>query len=518
VAAAVDLKSGSIQETFELLKRWCLRPGWGLARVGWDSAISRERVTDLLRAALAEAGVSFQQMELPAGASSDCVARDLLARLATLPPGVVSITGLEWAYPEGGSLHETLGALNFVRETIASFPLRQIWWMPQHIAEQFVLAIPDLESWFSLRLHLEEELLADRRIERPVADIAAISTAEASHLADQLVERMQNAGRAGIAGERIWSELGRPLLNLLKEGGLDDEREYWLARLASFRGRLEEQVRTVQAEKGEGDSETLKAKADLAALMREQGDLAAAAQLWSSILEAAPNSIPAMSNLAAVQSEQGRLAEARELEERVVHMLEEKSGPEDSDLLMPLNDLSITMHDMGDNAGARRLQERAVRIARRTLGDEHPQTLFLTMSLANTLQDQGDATASKRLLEQVVAAQSNSLGPEHKHTMVSRLNLALALKRLGDWQAARTLEEEVLESSRRLMGERHLLTTQAAANLLWTLLRQGELAEANPLFHRSLEWLLSAAPSSLSAPLLRIQSDLREIGSRLPHA
>jgi len=140
------------------------------------------------------------------------------------------------------------------------------------------------------------------------------------------------------------------------------------------------------------------------------------------------------------------------------------------------------------------------------------------MNLANTLQEQGDAGAAKRLLQQVVAAQSRRLGPEHKETMMGRLNLALALKRLGDWQAARTLEEEVLESSRRLMGERHLLTTQAAANLLWTLRRQGALAESGTLFHRSLEWLLAADPSSLSASLRQIQNDLRPLVATLEAA
>jgi len=512
------MESGSIQETFEILKRWCLRPGRGLVRAGWDSIISRERVTDLLRSALAEAGVPFQEMELPAGASSDKVARDLLSELATFPPGAVSITGLEWAYPEGGSLYQTLGALNFIREPIASFPLRQIWWMPQHIAEQFVVTIPDLESWFSLRLHLEEVLRADSRGRSPDEAARAISTAEASHLADQLVQRMQNAERADIPDERIWSELGRPLLKLLAEGGLNDDREYWLVRLGSFRGRLEDRVRTLQTEKGEGDFETLQATADLAALAREQGDLATAAQLWSSILEADPKSIPAMSNLAAALSEAGELAKARELEERVVRLLEEKSGPEHPDLLQALNDLSVTMHDLEDYAGARRLQERAVKIARRILGDEHPRTLLLMMSLANTLQDQGDARASKRLLEQVVATQSRRLGPEHKETLIGKLNLALALKRLGDWQAARTLEEKVLESSRRLMGEKHPLTTQAAANLLWTLQGLGAPADASTLFHRSLEWLLATDPSFLPASLRRIQNDLRPLAPTLEAA
>src|SRR5260370_26653522 len=80
----------------------------------------------------------------------------LIEKLRSRSGTVVSITDIEWAFPERGNRLDTLVALSFQRETLASLPVRQIWWIPSTLTEQFILVVPDLDSWFRLRLHLPQ--------------------------------------------------------------------------------------------------------------------------------------------------------------------------------------------------------------------------------------------------------------------------------------------------------------------------------------------------------------------------
>ena len=70
-------------------------------------------------------------------------------------PGIVSITGFATACPDS-SRAEFLGALTFNRENITEFSHRQIWWMTADFADAFIHTVPDLDSWFDLRLQLRE--------------------------------------------------------------------------------------------------------------------------------------------------------------------------------------------------------------------------------------------------------------------------------------------------------------------------------------------------------------------------
>src|ERR1035441_4078984 len=150
------MESGSIQEVTERLKSWCISHDRGLARVEWDSAYARQEVVDRLKRSLVAPGIPLVEIGLPAGASAERTVAGLMDELRSLSGSVVSITGIEWAFPEQGGRLDTLALLSFQRETLAAFPVRQIWWVPSTLTEQFVVGVPDLDSWFQLRLHLTE--------------------------------------------------------------------------------------------------------------------------------------------------------------------------------------------------------------------------------------------------------------------------------------------------------------------------------------------------------------------------
>jgi hypothetical protein len=134
------MESGSIQEVTERLRSWCIQRDPGLARVEWDSVYTRQDVVDRLKRTLSNSGISVIEMGLPPGEAAEKTVTELIEKLRTVSGSVVSITGIEWAFPERGNPLETLVALSFKREILASLPVHQIWWVPSSLTERFILA------------------------------------------------------------------------------------------------------------------------------------------------------------------------------------------------------------------------------------------------------------------------------------------------------------------------------------------------------------------------------------------
>jgi hypothetical protein len=197
------MESGSIAAVTERLRLWCARRDKGLARVEWDSALARREVVDRLK----RAGVPVIEIDLPAGATAEATVAGLLDQLRGAGGSAVSITGIEWAFPERGSHLDTLAALGFQRETLASLPVRQIWWLPSSLTERFMLSVPDLDSWFQLRLHLTEALPPPAGVGR---ERGTVSVEEARSLARRFWDRLEPAREQNFPEERIWEELARP--------------------------------------------------------------------------------------------------------------------------------------------------------------------------------------------------------------------------------------------------------------------------------------------------------------------
>jgi hypothetical protein len=85
----------------------------------------------------------------------------LFTELEKLESGVVSISGFENAFRRDIPLVEALRVINFNRENLAQFNLRQIWWMSRPFHSEAIRVMPDLNSWFSLRLFLTEDSPSD---------------------------------------------------------------------------------------------------------------------------------------------------------------------------------------------------------------------------------------------------------------------------------------------------------------------------------------------------------------------
>lgn len=477
------MESGSIDEVTERLKSWCNLHDHGLVRVEWDSAYARQEVVERLRNSL-----PVVEIELPPGEAGYETATRLIEKLQARSGSVVSITGVEWAFPQNGNRLETLAALSFQRETLASLPVRQIWWIPSSLTERFVLGVPDLDSWFRLRLHLTETPPRRAKAVRPLEESSSktLSVAEARSVARRFWERLESARAQNVPEERIWTELAQPAVDALLSAGLTREADSLLASIPEARERLERALDDARAARGPEDISVLVLTNRVARLLAGQGDLVEARRLQEGVLSAMarvlgedhPETLISMNNLAETLRAQGDLTGARQIQERVWKLMAAVLGAEHPDTLTSINNLAGTLLAQGDIGEARRLGAMVLEGRTRVLGKEHRDTLASTSNLAGILTEQAEHEGARRLQERVLDVSTRVLGEEHPDTLRSMNNLAGTLASLGDLPRARYLYGRVLEVSSRVLGEKHPRTLTSMGNLASVLWSQGERSRA----------------------------------------
>ena len=230
---------GSIADVRQRLVLWCERSDSGLARVEFSSEGARRRVVAGLREDLAARGILLHEITLQTVADASALASDLLAHLSTLAPGAVSIDGFASALPlDSAQRREALYRFNLKREPLGEQPQRQIWWLPPHLAEDFIRLVPDLDSWFLVKLQLSEiaettrtaEAAGDRlgARERGAID-TRLDPAELRSLAATTIERLQRGRQQGLTQAEAQDLLLRAL-GFLRQGGLDQEASLLAAR------------------------------------------------------------------------------------------------------------------------------------------------------------------------------------------------------------------------------------------------------------------------------------------------
>jgi hypothetical protein len=231
---------GSIADVRQRLVLWCERSESGLARVEFSSEGARRRVVAGLREDLAARGIPLHEITLQTVADASALASDLLAHLTTLAPGAVSIDGFASSLPlDSAQRREALYRFNLQREPLGEQPQRQIWWLPPHVAEDFIRVVPDLDSWFLVKLQLSEIAEINTSAEAAARDQpgarerVAIDTrlgpSELRSLAAATIERLQRGRRQGLTQAEAQGLLLRAL-GFLRQGGLDQEASLLAAR------------------------------------------------------------------------------------------------------------------------------------------------------------------------------------------------------------------------------------------------------------------------------------------------
>ena len=151
--------------------------------------------------------------------------------------------------------------------------------------------------------------------------------------------------------------------------------------------------------------DTLKAVRNLAIVLSNQGDLAAARAMYERTLAAEertlgvehPSTLATMGSLAAVLLLQGELAAAQEMFERTREGQESALGAAHPDTLRTMGNVAALLANQGDLDAARPLFERELEVSEQTLGAAHPGTLSAARNMAQLLDMQGETDAAAEL-------------------------------------------------------------------------------------------------------------------------
>ena len=424
------------------------------------------------------AALGLPEVAPPLKEHPETAVRILVDDLLALTAPAVSIGGIEAALPRGQAREEGVAVLNFMRETIAGYPGRQIWWVTPETAGILRRMAPDWVSWMFPRYELASvprpSGAAPERFE------PTISLDFARDRATDARERIPRAMAAGEPTAEVWSGLAYPAVKDLLRAGVVKEAEETRAEflgliygLAEDRGRAE------------------RVQADVVWLV-DHGRYPAAASLVADgedvlIEGAAPErqaEVWALAGLACVHA--GRFGEAEPLLVRALETRERVLGAEHPDTLTSVNNLAWLYERQGRYGEAEPSYLRALAGCERVLGAEHPDTLTSVNNLAGLYRSQGRFGEAEPLYLRALAAKERVLGAEHPSTLTSVNNLAGLYESQGRLGEAEPLLARALETRERVLGAEHPDTLTSVNNLAGLYRSQGRYGEAEGLYLRAL--------------------------------
>jgi len=499
VALSKVAAPGSIADIRARLLLWCQRTESGLARVELTSEEARRRVTAGLRPALVERGIAFHEVDLPTGMDATRLVRDLLWRLETLSPGVVSVNGFAAALPDQPeALAAALYLFNFNRERLARPRQRQIWWMPRHLAEAFLRIAPDLDSWFLVKLQLTETPATTASItasEFTQPDTAPrLSPEAARQQAEDYLARLERGREQGFAAPELEEKLLFPAIAILRQAGLEQEAAALEQRFHGERTAGEMTELTHGATPGQ-TADIAEVKSLLARADNLYGSLrfSEAESLYRQalrILECAQPEAPelatALNNLAQLLQATHRLAEAEPLMRRALALDEQRFGLDHPDVARDLNNLAGLLQDTHRLAEAEPLMRRALAISEQRFGPDHPDVARDLNDLATLLQATHRLAEAEPLMRRALAIDEQRFGLDHPDVATDLSNLAQLLRDTDRLAEAEPLMRRALAIDEQCFGLDHPTVAIRLNNLAQLLQATHRLAEAEPLMRRAL--------------------------------
>ena len=378
-------QNGSIADVVTRLCRWGTIAPQGLARVEFVSEFSRQRAVNELRERLSQSNIPFCEIELPEQTPAEQIVTDLKDKFQSLEPGVVSLSGFETAFPDDVPLLNSLRLLNFNRENLADHPLRQIWWLTPPFTQEVVQSIPDLNSWFIVKIALNEtiftseEYLPSFRNEPHDNSLDQAVYRDAHRQSEAFVERFHNAVAQGASMLDLLGLFVAANLPFAKLG--DKEGAYQLEQ------RLFDKLEApnldfkafILSDTGNSQDKLQKATAVnyLAELYCEQGRYVEAEVLYKRALEIKEQLFgandkmvaPTLNNLAALYVGQGRYVEAEQLYKRDFEINRRTYGPQSMPIAKDLHELGYLYVLTGRFKEAEELYVQAIIIAHQCITD-----------------------------------------------------------------------------------------------------------------------------------------------------
>jgi tetratricopeptide (TPR) repeat protein len=493
---------GSIADVTARLWLWAAREGKGIAHVEYSSEFSRQRVVDRIQPELNQAGIGVSSIELPANQSATAVVQYLLDELAQVAVGeVVWVTGFARAFGAGvrradepqEATADGLRILNFNREALTAFPVRQVWWMTPVVWQAALYGMPDLHGWFSPKLRLTESISAGM-IESlsTEAPSSRESVADAYARTEKLLAQFRQAQIAGAADLELLTTYLLPALENLAEVGAHQKLQDLTLQ---FEGILSEIKEIDRPEIGI-------CLGRLGNLYREQGRYREAEPLLLKSLKLSKlqqnnstglgltekhpvtTTATSLNNLAGLYRSQGRYGEAEPLLVEALEISKAELGNRHPSTATSLNNLALLYESQGRYGEAEPLYVEALEIKKAELGDRHPDTATSLNNLATLYESQGRYVEAEPLFIEALEICKAELGDRHPSTTTNLNNLAALYRSEGRYDEAEPLLMEALEIKKAELGDRHLSTATSLNNLALLYYATDRIPEAAEMMSR----------------------------------
>ncbi|MCW3054450.1 MAG: photosystem assembly protein Ycf3 [Chthonomonadales bacterium] len=498
-AEVSDSQSGSIEAAVTRLLRWGRIAPAGLARVEYISDTSQAVVLGRLRDQFEEIGVPFVEITLPPRKPAIEQVRFLMEQLSQIETGVVSIGGFARAFPEDTPLVESLRILNFNRENVAHFPLRQIWWMPRDFTQMFRQSVPDLNSWFILKLRLDE-------ITTPQHITSRLENATQT----QIMTIEEGVNTSNLYANRFRTALQRQEdLPVLWQLWIDAVNPLFQVGRTNEAVHLQEALLQEASENGLSMSDYLTSEdsdptlLNMIGRMYDQAQNATNAEFLfikalnirrAALPEGHPDIAVSLNNLAELYRTQGRYEEAEPLYQEALKILRTALPAGHPSIANSLNNLAVLYDTQGRYEEAELLYQEALTIDRSAFPAGHIEIAIDLNNLAGLYHIQGRYEKAEPLYQEALTILYGSLPEGHPRIASSLNNLALLYRTQGRYEEAEPLYQEALTIRRDALPEGHPSIANSLYNLAALYDTQCRYEEAEPLFQEALTILNGSLP------------------------
>jgi serine/threonine protein kinase/Tfp pilus assembly protein PilF len=186
-----------------------------------------------------------------------------------------------------------------------------------------------------------------------------------------------------------------------------------------------------------------------------------------------------------LRQQQGQVAAAEDLYHRALGLFETAAAPQ-TDVSALLDDLAQIYSRQQRWSLAKQTYERALAIDRRVLGDDHPRVAMHLHNLAVVAQNMGDLRSAEGLYRDAILRQERAYGERHPETAAAKGNYGLLLEREGRLAEAEPLLRGALDVSLALYGPDNYNVGYARVSLAMLLHDKGDLRGADSEFRQAL--------------------------------
>ncbi|KAF3019777.1 hypothetical protein E8E14_011631 [Neopestalotiopsis sp. 37M] len=199
----------------------------------------------------------------------------------------------------------------------------------------------------------------------------------------------------------------------------------------------------------------------------------------------ARETLKAKSDIAIILRRAGKLDEAEEMTIQILDQRTTLFGIEDLDTLASMNNLAIILRARGRHKDAEGWYRKAVETHNGVAGSESSDLMQALENLALTLQDQQKYDEANKLYQRVLSWRAQHFGESDSRTVSTKSNLGTLMQLEKQWEEAWTLQTEVFRSHTQQFGRMHPRTIKSQANLASIMHMQGYLQAAEPTMRQA---------------------------------